>query len=840
VNELWEWLLGLESLRFGQENVEFGFARPLPGWGWFLVGVAAVGMALYSYRRLEGTRWVRAALAVTRAAILVLIVLLIAGPRLLKPNETEEKDWVIVVADRSASMTVRDAQATPGSVERRTREAELRSAILNSSATWRSLSEDRVVAWMGFDAQARELKPTQGGDAGTGLPVQLGEPTGRRTALGAALEQSLRKAAARPVSGVVVLTDGRSIDEPGKSVLRRLEAERIPVFAVALGSADPVADVSVRRADGPRNAFVNDFVPVEVELERLGGLGGGPGGEKPKVQLIDTATGAVLDEREVEFLPSAPVTGARTEDGEVQPPAATARVTLTTQAKAEGAQKWQVRVVPGGADLVTENNEADVAVEMLGRPLRLAYFDGYPRWEYRYIKNLLVREKSFKASSMLLSAGRRFVLEGEEIVMSIPRSPEEWREFDVVVMGDVRPEMFTTEQLEQIKEHVALRGAGLIWIGGEGATPGAWRGTPLADLLPFALPELVDRSGTDAGPPAWDEPVTVEPTALAERLGVLRLSPAPVDGSWWPEELRDPRVGWSSLRWAQNIDAATLKPTAEVLAEAVSSRESTEAGPARSPLVIAMRFGAGRTLYVGTDEIWRWRYGRGEFYPERFWLQMMRMLGRESLSRAGKPALVEVLPRRAEVDQPIRIAVTLLDQSLVDAAPASLRVRVVRERDVGPGASASEPAVPIELTLPAEGSGSAAASRAGRAISRTFAATWLATESGRYRIEVTDPLVVGLAPPESLAAEAEVWLPEDELRRPETNHPMLQRLVQVSGGKMLTPAELNDLPRLLPNRRLRLAGEPDVETLWDTPLALILIMTLLTIEWVVRRLIRLA
>ena len=52
--------------------------------------------------------------------------------------------------------------------------------------------------------------------------------------------------------------------------------------------------------------------------------------------------------------------------------------------------------------------------------------------------------------------------------------------------------------------------------------------------------------------------------------------------------------------------------------------------------------------------------------------------------------------------------------------------------------------------------------------------------------------------------------------------------------------ELNELASLLPNRRLRLAGEPDVETLWDTPLALILLMVLLTLEWVVRRLIKLA
>lgn len=841
VKEVWEWLLGLESLRFGQQDVEFGFARPLPGWGWFLVAVGAVMMAMYSYRRLEGTRWVRTVLAGVRSAVLILIVVLIAGPRLLKPNETEERDWVIVVADRSASMTVRDAPATPGAAieERSTRESQLRSALQASASVWRTLATDRVVAWNGFDAQARELRAAEPGAA---LPVDLGEPRGRRTALGAALEQALRKAAARPVSGVVLLTDGRSVDEPGKAVMQRLEAERIPVFAVALGSAEPVADIAVRRTDSPRNAFVDDFVPVEVELERLGAVTA-PSGARPKVQLVDVETGEVLDEREVEFTTSSPTDVSGDAGDGVVAAAQTARVTLTTQPKKEGAQKWQVRVAPGGADLVAENNEADVGVEMLNRPLRLAYFDGYPRWEYRYIKNLLLREKSFKASSMLLSSGRRFVLEGEDIPMTIPRSPEEWGEYDVVVIGDVRPEMFTMEQLEQIKELVALRGAGLIWIGGEGAMPGAWGGTPLADLLPFALPEGVDRTGRDAVTPTWDVPVTMAPTALAERLGVLRLAAAPVDGSWWPRELGDSTVGWSSLRWAQRIDRSLLKPTAEVLAEAVAPGTDGGVGTEtdRSPAVIGMRFGAGRTLYVGTDEIWRWRYGRGEFYPERFWVQMMRMLGRESLSRAGKPATIEVLPRRAEVDQPIRVSATLLDQALVDASPASLRVRVVRLGDVGSDGAAAAPddaEAPVELTLMPEGTGGG--SRIGRAVSRTFAATWLATESGRYRVELTDPLLAGIAATETLRAEAEVWLPEDELRHPETNHALLAKLANASGGKMLTAGELNELGTLLPNRRLRLAGEPDVETLWDTPLALMLIMMLLTVEWVVRRLIRLA
>ena len=78
---------------------------------------------------------------------------------------------------------------------------------------------------------AYELKaPTE---AAAGMPVELADPVGRRTDLNRAIEQALKKAAARPLSGVVVLSDGRSIDEPSRALLRRLEAEKIPVFTVA-------------------------------------------------------------------------------------------------------------------------------------------------------------------------------------------------------------------------------------------------------------------------------------------------------------------------------------------------------------------------------------------------------------------------------------------------------------------------------------------------------------------------------------------------------------------------------------------------------------------------------
>lgn len=875
MNDAIRWLLDLKSLGFDQPGVEFGFTRPVPPWGWALVVIAALALGLWSYRRLEGGRLWRTLLGLARVLILVLIVVMIAGPRLIRPNETEEKDWVVVLVDRSASMGIKDAPPaaetgqTGAGAGLRTRQEQLRDAVERHAPMWSELEKDRVLVWLGFDSGAFDLGPARSVNESGDTPprgatsLRWGEAAGRHTAIGRALDQALRRAAARPVSGVVILSDGRSIDEPTQATLRRLKAERIPVFTVPLGSAEPVTDYSVRRAEGPRSAFVNDFVPVEVEVERFGGtarLGGPP----TKVQLIDDATGLVLDEKEVTW-DAASTPGA---DPAAAPPKAPstadaasgrpARVTLMTKAAQAGNPKWSVKIVPGGgaADLVEENNTAPLGIELVDRPLRVAYFDGYPRWEQRYIKNLLVRERSIRGASMLLASGRRFVQEGDDVMTTLPRSPEEWRQYDVIVMGDVRPELYTAEQLEQIKEHVAIDGAGLIWIGGEGSTPGAWRGTALADLLPFVM-----SGGDDAGLEVWTGPVTITPTPLADRLGVLRLLPTPESGAWWPPELSDPKTGWSQLRWAQRIDPGLLKPTAEVLATASGTGKTSEGAAAAvdtSPVLVSMRFGAGRVLYLGTDEIWRWRYGRGEVYAERFYLQMIRMLGRESLSRAGKLARLEASPRRAEVEQPIRVAVELLDQSLVDAAPASLRVRVVREgsvtpsgtRPVAPGekprpltSSEGDELAPVELVLTPEGGGGGASR--GNRLARTYAATWIAPESGRYRVEAADPLLASVGASGAggagvLATLVEVWLPDDELRRPETDHALLARLSEATEGSVLSLRDIKDLPKLLPNRKLRLAGEPDVETLWDTPLALILVMLLLTIEWVGRRLMKLA
>lgn len=829
MNSFLDQLLGLRTLSTKGEGVEFRFAHDLPAWGWTLALLGCFAIAGWAYWKLLGPKAGRFSLAAVRALLLALVLALIAGPELVKPNERLEKDWVVVLADRSASMMVADVPPFPPldtsvplsstpekSAGRMTREQQLTQTIQQSWPTFAALAKDRNVLFLGFEGSVTPLRVNTGPD---NLPssVDLGQPVGRRTSIGQALEQTLRRVAARPVAGVVLLTDGRSSDTPSRATLKQLESRQIPIFAVPLGSEAALIDLAIARVEAPSAAFVGDIVPVTVDVQALGGSDDTTAANQAltgaKVQLVDTATGRVLDEQSIDSPESAPSKSDPTN----------ARITLTSRPDAAGPGAWAVRVVPAppGQDLSPDNNTQPLGLEVVDRPIRVAYFDGYPRWEYRYVKNLLLREKSVRSSAMLLASNRRYIQEGTDVIDILPRSPQEWAQFDVLVIGDLRPALFSDEQLRQIRSLVAERGAGLLWIAGPSATPAAWKGTPLADLIPFSLAN----DATGSGPQAWTTPVVMRPGPAARRYGVLQLGETANDP--WPAMLSSPELGWPQLQWAQRLEPAVLKPTAEVIALAQPSSD-TGTSIAPSPLVLTMRYGAGRVVYTGTDETWRFRYGRGEILTERFWIPLVRLLARESLGRSGKPALLQVSPDRAQINQQVQISVRLLDQSLLEHRAQSLRVRVTPKSVTS---TPSKDARSIELVLkPSDGSADASS-----ASIRSFSTSWIADEPGIYTIDTQDPLLAGLG----LEATLTVALPDDELRVPQTDHPGLFALATTTGGQVLPPERLSELASLLPNRQITVQGTPDIETLWDKPVVWILLMTLLAIEWIGRRIIKL-
>ncbi|MSR44315.1 MAG: hypothetical protein EXS15_03025 [Phycisphaerales bacterium] len=767
-SEWWRWFFGVDVIPGGADGLQLSWQHPLALWGWFLVLVGVVIVVVWSYRSVVGGRFSRVLLATVRATLLLLVTALIAGPLLRLPIIESQPDWVAVLVDRSSSMTVADdTSATDSAVSR---DDAVRRLLTHN--VWSTIQQEREIIWLGFHVSAFDLDPTQPTTAdgwGTDLTVPL--------------DTALRRLAGRPASGLVVISDGRTTRPIDHGVLRALQARAVPVFVVPMGSAEAMTDIGITRAEAPSRAFIRDQVPVVATLQ----CSGGPPKAPVRVELVDEESGRLLQSIDVapeDFAGGrgeAVLTGART--------------------KAGGA-RWVVRIHAGPEDLVRANNEVAVDVDFIDRPLRILYIEGYPRWEFRYLKNLLVRESSFESSVMLLSADRDFAQEGNAPLERLPQTQEEFSLYDLFIIGDVPAGSLSHTQISYLRQSISERGAGLLWIAGERSTPGSWRGTELEDLSPIrGVPER------------FDEAVVVEPTDGALRAGVMRLGET--SGERWPIALAR-SSGRGRLEWSQRIELDSLKPTAEVLA-----RAQPVSGGQALPLVISMRFGAGLVVYVGTDETWRWRHGIGETYQERFWIQFIRYLSRGAAQSDGKAFRLVIEPKQPEVGSQVLIRVDIQDPqagNLAGADPLDVQLEPI-------GQSSHVPSQSIQL------SGSSGGSSGGS--STGWIGSWSPESAGLWRVRV-DSSRTGL-----MEQGVQVVRSDTEMTHPESDHGQLKDLATRTGGAVLAPAEIGRLTQLLPKRSVS-TERAVVDPIWNSPAAFSTVLLLLLIEWIGRRWMRLA
>lgn len=754
------WFFGVEAIPHGAQGLQLSWQHPIAAWGWLLILITIIVVAVWSYRNLVGAGRARVSLAVIRGLLFLLVTALIAGPLLRLPIIEEQPDWIAVLVDRSRSMTVTDSKAEDGSSQ--SREQAIKALL--GQRIWATIQEEREMIWLGFHASAFDIDPKT-----------LVPPDGWATDLTVPIESALRRLAGRPASGIVVISDGRTTRPIDHGVLRALQARAVPVFVVPLGSAEAMTDLALTEADAPARAFIRDQVPVVASLQCTGGSPR----RSIQVDLIDQQSGRILQTTEVapeEFVNNraeAVLTGVQTE---------------------AGSARWIVRVRAGADDLISANDEQVVGVEFIDRPLRILYIEGYPRWEFRYLKNLLVRETSFESSVMLLSADRDFAQEGNAPLERLPQSEEEFAQYDLFILGDVPAGSLSQTQVTNIRRSVSERGAGLLWIAGERSTPGSWQGSDLEDLCPIrGVPER------------FDEPVYVEPTEGALRAGVMRLGESPRER--WPLALTSAGER-GRIEWAQRIEPDTLKPAAEVLATA-----RAVSGGRALPLVISMRFGAGLVVYVATDETWRWRHGIGETYQERFWIQFIRFLSRTAVQSDGGAFRLLVEPKQPEVGSPAMIRVEIQDPkagTLAGDGPIDVEIDPV-------GQPTQVSSQSIQLTLESDG----------------WVGAWSPETTGLWRVRI-DSSRTG-----TLEQSVQVVRTDTELAHPEADHVQLTDLAARTGGAVIAPADIDQLEQLLPKRSLS-QERSIVDPIWNSPAAFCAVFSLLLIEWITRRWLRLA
>jgi hypothetical protein len=778
------------------------------------VGVAAIILAGWIYRRElcavnRGHRpRLQVAMIGLRAALLLLTLgLLLPQVRLL----FEREGWpdLVLLIDDSQSMGHADDYQDP---DVRAKAAELAKAGELSAAQRLALAQALVTrrdaAWLDalinrqaklhvFHCSSRVERLAEidspadrvaGADAVHGLKA-----TGTSSALGSAVRTVLQEFRGSALAGIVMLTDG--VTTEGDDLVQAAQQASkmgVPLYFVGLGDAHEPRDLILSDLQVEDAVHVQDRLVFEARVTAKGGL---------QARSVPVT----LYEKQGDQLKQL----AR-EEVTLDPGGKPVKVRLTHTPSSPGEREYVVEAPPQPDENDPANNRLTRRVFVAEfQRTRVLYIEGYPRYEYRFFKTLLEREsaatranKTIDLKVLLADADPDYPKEDRSALDAFPATRDDlFNQFDLVILGDVDPRnpKLCEKHLQWLADFVREKGGGLLLIAGGQFMPYAYRDTPLADVLPVEVPR-------DGGPDDRD------------RLDGYRLQLTPVGRMhplfrFVPDEA-DNQAIWDRLTplyWSAG--PLVPKPAAEVLAIRPASSVAGVSDPGRAePLAVQHFAGAGRAMFFGFDESWRWRLREDEGRYNQFWVQAIRYLARSRLGRIELRTDKQVPYRQGE---PIRVTVRFPD----DVPPPDAKVAVqVTAEYVAPGGE-----VEAQTLKLAKLEGSRA----------TYEAVMTRTAQGSYKFWLASPTQAGAGKPQ---AAAKVLPPPGEMDRLQMNRPDLERAALVSRGRFYTLADADRLPEELPPLpRVTLNQPRPPWPLWNHPAVFGLAMVLVTGEWLLRK-----
>jgi hypothetical protein len=752
----------------------------IPPWLSFVLGLGIVLLVIWCYRREGGTagRISRTLLSLCRLTSIAILVFMLA--QFLLALERTGLPYVAVLIDDSASMRITDAfdsaamkdklreLLASAKLEGATRLNLAKSVLLQGDAAVLNTIDQRYKLKLYYVSDAARM---QSGELPTLVDnLRQLEPTGENSRLGLAIRTVLSDLRGTPPSAIVLLSDGVTTDgETLGDVARLAKNKGVPLFTIAVGSETPVRDLEVNDLLVDEVVFVDDIVNFEFQLSQSGYAG-----RDVTVTLKQKGLSASLAQRRITLNP----------DGKPQ------KVILPHRPTQVGDFEFIVEVEPLEGELQTDNNRQSRIVGVRKEQVRVLYVQGYPNFEFRYLKHMLQRDSTISLRTVLQEADAEYTAIDQTALSLFPVRREELFEYDVVILGDADPALLSSSALANLSAFVTEKGGGVIFVSGELYNPTAYRDTALAALMPVDLNSAPRRLTADASPTGY----RVRPTELGQSLAPFQLGPTTAESS----EI------WRKLPPLFGLyDATNLKPAARVLAE-------RDAGDGRnSPVVVMQYVGAGKVIFHAMDDSWRWRFRVGDVFFARYWIQTIRFLARSKLLGKERSAELTVDRREYRQGESVRLRTRFLDERI--APPEDDGVVVIVEQ---------EGQANRKVTLSRQSSNRG-----------VFEGVLTRPAEGRYHAWISAPVFEGGARP----VDFRVVAPPGEFERTEIDAADLRRAASETKGKYYTLADANTLLSDLPSgRQVPIEALPPI-VLWNQwPLLAILLGSLVT-EWAFRK-----
>ena len=183
------------------------------------------------------------------------------------------------------------------------------------------------------------------------------------------------------------------------------------------------------------------------------------------------------------------------------------QVTTLFVPKQEGEYVMEARFeVDNVVEALAENNTGRAGLRVVDRRLKVLLLDQAPRWEFKYLEAMLLRERRVDLSCFLFEGDREVArIPGSPYLEQFPARAEDLFDFDLILLGDIDPRLLTEDRLSLLGDYVATAGGALTVIAGKRFMPSAFARTELEQLLPveFAGASLGSAKSLSARPVSY-------------------------------------------------------------------------------------------------------------------------------------------------------------------------------------------------------------------------------------------------------------------------------------------------------------------------------------------------
>lgn len=811
----------LLSLFAQQESVEtversLEFARmPATPLEWIVLGAVTIGVAAFviaMYRRdcVELSGPLCGFLAFLRLGAFAGLLLVYLSPQIRVEIKLRHDSVVAVASDVSLSMSIRDDETGSGTGPTR---AEQVMAALSKGELVRELRKRHDVVLTTFGQEEKTVARLKRLDEGEEQQQQAATeeetkqialediewatelaPQAPETRMGQALRRILSEEGTGSLVGIVVFSDGQQNSGiETDSAIKLAQESKTKICTVGVGTDRMPVNARIGDFIAPARAYPGDDFEVTAYVQ-----GQGLAGQVVTVELLSRPAES-KDE------------GMATTEG-------TAQVTLGDQGQATavpfkltaevpGRKTYMVRVQPVNGDINPRDDLQEADVEIIERKTRVLLFAGGPTREYRFLRNQLYRDPEVIVDVLLQTARTGVSQDADEILDEFPQSAAELADYDCIIAFDPDWLDLDQNQIEQLEKWVAEQSGGLVVVAGPVHTE-TWVGKeemqPVRDMLPVKFSR--HHALLDAGRFTNREPSPILLTRDGLEANFL----------WIEDSAVANRQAWEEFEGVYGYyGVREKKDGAYVYARYTDAHASTVDA---QPIYYAGHFyGSGRVFYLGSGEMWRTR-ALNEAYFERFYTKLIRHVSEGRLLRGSKRGVLLVERDRYLIGQTVAVKAQLYNSELQPLDIASVVLDVIPP-DNSP---------PLQITLKAD-----AAGRKGM-----YNGQFLATQEGAYRLELDVPEA---SEEDRLTRRIQVKISDLERENPQLNEAKLRELAERTDGKYIYgPQQAAELLALLPARPTTQYRLDKPEPLWNTPWLLGLICGLLFVEWLTRRLAKLA